>query len=200
LWWQLVRGSCAVGAAADTDVTAALLRTAWGRLLLVLVGVVAVAAEVQVGRRPARLNFRERFTAAHMSRTLATIARALGALGCVARSVVFVLAGFFILKAAVLSNSKQTKGLDAVFRLVASSAYRSWLPGLLASGLLCYGLYCPLEARYCDLTPGGEAPPGSSYRRRGQLRLRLRLSALPAAWGLAGTAAERRTRVSAGSG
>jgi hypothetical protein len=25
---------------------------------------------------------------------------------------------------------------------------------LLASGLLCYGLYCLLEARYRDLTPG----------------------------------------------
>lgn len=78
----------------DTDVTAALLRTGWGRLLLVLVGVVTVAAGVQVGRRPVRLDFRERFTAVHMSRALATITRALGALGCVARSVVFVLVGF----------------------------------------------------------------------------------------------------------
>jgi hypothetical protein len=137
-----------------TDVTAALLRTGWGRLLLVLVGVVAVAAGVEVGRRSIRLNFRERFSAAHMSRALATVIRALGGFGCVARAVVFVLVGFFIVKAAVLSNSKQTKGLDAVFRSVASSAYGSWLLGLLASGLFCYGLYCLLEARYRDLAPG----------------------------------------------
>jgi len=26
--------------------------------------------------------------------------------------------------------------------------------GALASGLLCYGLYCLLEVRYRDLTPG----------------------------------------------
>jgi len=30
----------------------------------------------------------------------------------------------------------------------------SWLLAVLASGLLCYGLYCLIEARYRDLTPG----------------------------------------------
>ena len=77
-----------------------------------------------------------------------------GAVGCVARAVVFVLVGVFLLKAAVLSSAKQAKGLDAVFRSVASSAYGPWLLAGLASGLLCYGLYCLLEARYRDLTPG----------------------------------------------
>ncbi len=138
----------------DTDVTADLLRTGWGRLLLVLVALIVVAAGVEVGRRSVRLDFRERFTAEHMSRALAMITRALGVFGCVARAVVFVLVGVFILKAAVMSEAKQVKGLDAIFRSVVSSAYGSWLLALLASGLLCYGLYCLLEARYRDLTPG----------------------------------------------
>jgi hypothetical protein len=89
-----------------------------------------------------------------MPRALAILTRALGAVGCVARTVVFVLVGVFLLKAAVLSSAKQAKGLDAVFRSVASSPYGSWLLAGLASGLLCYGLYCLLEARYRDLTPG----------------------------------------------
>jgi hypothetical protein len=82
------------------------------------------------------------------------LTRALGAVGCVARAVVFVLVGVFLLKAAVLSSAKQVKGLDAVFRSVTSSAYGSWLLAALASGLLRYGFYCLLEARYRDLTPG----------------------------------------------
>jgi Domain of Unknown Function (DUF1206) len=138
----------------DTDMTADLLRTGWGRMLLVLAGVLAVAAGVEASRRSVRLDFRERFTAEHMSRALAMLTRALGAFGCVARSVVFVLVGVFILKAAVLSSATQIKGLDAVFRSVDSSAGGAWVLALLASGLVCYGLYCLLEARYRDLTPG----------------------------------------------
>ena len=138
----------------DTGVTADLLRTGWGRLLLILVGVIVVVAGVEMGRRSVRLDFRERFTAEHMPRALAILTRALGAVGCVARAVVFVLVGVFLLKAAVLSSATQAKGLDAVFRSVAGSAYGSWLLAVLASGLVCYGLYCLLEARYRDLTPG----------------------------------------------
>ena len=72
----------------DTDLTAVLLHTGWGRALLVLVGVLAVAGGVEIGRRSVRLDFRERFTAEHMPRALALLTRALGGFGCLARAVV----------------------------------------------------------------------------------------------------------------
>jgi Domain of Unknown Function (DUF1206) len=138
----------------DADVTAGLLRTGWGKALLVLAGILVVAGGLEAARRAVRLNFRERFTAEHMSRALAMTTRTLGAFGSIARAVVFVLTGVFLIKAAVLSSADQAKGLDAIFRSVASSPYGPWLLALLASGLLCYGLYCLLEVRYRDLTPG----------------------------------------------
>jgi Domain of Unknown Function (DUF1206) len=138
----------------DTGVTADLLRTGGGRVLLLLAGAIVIVAGVEMGRRSVRLHFRERFTSGHMPLVLAMVTRVLGAFGCVARAVVFVLVGAFLLKAGVLSSASQAKGLDAVFRSVASSAGGAWLLALLASGLACYGLYCLLEARYRDLTPG----------------------------------------------
>jgi Domain of Unknown Function (DUF1206) len=138
----------------DTSVATDVLRTGWGRLLVVVAGVLVVAGGLEAGRRAVRLNFRERFMPGPMPRALAMITRALGAFGCVARAVVFVLAGGFLVKAGVLSSGSQTKGLDAIFRSVASTPYGSWLLGLLASGIVCYGLYCLVEAKYRDLTPG----------------------------------------------
>jgi hypothetical protein len=117
----------------DIDVTATVLRTGRGELLLILIGLLIMAAAVEMGRRSVWLHFRERFTAEHMSRPLAMVTRAVGAYGCIARSVVLVLVGFFIIKAAVLSSAKQVQGLDAVFRSVASSAGGAWLALLRAA-------------------------------------------------------------------
>jgi hypothetical protein len=138
----------------DTGLTADLLRTDWGRALLLVAGILVVAAGLEAARRAVRLNFRERFAAGHVPRALAIVIRVLGGFGSGARAVVFVLVGVFIAKAAVLSHADQAKGLDAIFRSVDSSPYGAWLLTLLAAGLFCYGLYCLIEARYRDLTPG----------------------------------------------
>ena len=124
---RLLAGTPAAQTAASqqrqvTDVSSILLRTGWGRALLILAGVLAVVAGVEIGRRSVRLDFRERFTTEHMPRPLALLTRALGGAGCVARAVVIVLVGVFVVKAAVLSSATQAKGLDAIFRSVASSA------------------------------------------------------------------------------
>jgi Domain of Unknown Function (DUF1206) len=138
----------------DTGVTADLLRTGWGRALLLAAAVLVAAAGLEAARRAFRLNFRERFAAGHLPRPLAVAIRVLGGFGSGARAVVFVLVGVFLAKAAVLSHADQAKGLDAVFRSVDSFPCGTWLLALLAAGLFCYGLYCLAEARYRDLTPG----------------------------------------------
>ena len=60
------------------------------------------------------------------------------------------------LKTTCIRGPDTGKGLDGGLRSVARLTARfSRLLALLASGrVLCYGLYCPLEARYRDLTPG----------------------------------------------
>lgn len=138
----------------DTAVTAAMLRTGPGRLLLLLAGISVVVAGAELGRRSVRLTFQERFITQLRPRLLGAAARALGAVGCLARATVFILVGVFILRAAVLGDPRETKGLDATFRSVARSTYGPITLAALALGLFSYGLYCLLEARYRDLTPG----------------------------------------------
>jgi len=119
-----------------------------------LTGISLVVAGAEVGHRSVRLTFQERFTTQLRPRLLGIAARALGAFGCIARATVFILVGVFIVKAAVLDDPRQTKGLDATFRAVDRSAYGPITLAALALGLFSYGLYCLFEARYRDLTPG----------------------------------------------
>ena len=137
----------------DAGVTTELLRTGWGQELLVLAGVLVVAGGVEAGRRAVRLNSGSGSPpsdvrgAGHGHPGPGRVR--LGRAGCRVR-----LDRCLPIKAAVLSRADQAKGLDAVFRSVASSHYGAWLLALLACGLFCYGLYCLVEVRYRDLTPG----------------------------------------------
>jgi hypothetical protein len=83
-------------------------------------GVLAVTAGVEIGRRSVRVDFRERFTAERMPRALALPTRALGGVGCVARAVVIVLVGVFVVKAAVLPAATS-----------ARAGWGGWLAGRL---------------------------------------------------------------------
>jgi hypothetical protein len=75
-----------------------------------------------------------------------------GVLGHVARGVVFGLIGVFLIKAAVDYKPKDAIGLDGALQKLAHASYGPWLLGLTAAGLVCYALYCFVDARYRDVS------------------------------------------------
>lgn len=139
--------------AQDTALTARLLTVPLGRALVVLAGVVLVVAGVEMARRAVKLDFRERFHNAEVPRPVARAAHVFGSFGCWARAAVFALVGGLLVRAAVTVDSAQAKGLDASLRALAQAAYGPVLLAVVAAGLISYGLYCGIEARYRQL-PG----------------------------------------------
>jgi hypothetical protein len=77
-----------------------------------------------------------------------------GLVGHVARAVVFSLIGIFLVKAAVEFDPKDAIGLDGALRKLEDAGYGPYLLGLTAAGLVAYGLYCFLDARYRDVSAG----------------------------------------------
>ncbi len=74
-----------------------------------------------------------------------------GIVGLLARAVVFVLIGVFLVKSAIDYNPGEAIGLDGALQKLASHGYGSFLLGLVAAGLLAYGLFCFAEARYREV-------------------------------------------------
>jgi hypothetical protein len=70
-----------------------------------------------------------------------------GVLGHAARAVVFTLVGIFLLRAAWQYDAEEAIGLDGALRKVAQAEYGEVLLGLVAAGLLAYGLFCFVQAR-----------------------------------------------------
>jgi hypothetical protein len=77
-----------------------------------------------------------------------------GTFGHVARGVVFGLIGVFVIKAALEYDPKEAIGLDGALQKLASAAYGPYLLGVTAAGLIAYGLYCLVDARYRDVSAG----------------------------------------------
>jgi len=75
-----------------------------------------------------------------------------GVVGHLARAVVFVLIGIFVIKAAVEYDPQESIGLDGALQKLAHASYGPYLLGITAAGLVCYGLYCLVDARYRDVS------------------------------------------------
>jgi hypothetical protein len=74
-----------------------------------------------------------------------------GVAGHVARCVVFGLIGVFAVKAAIAYDPQNAVGLDGALQTLAHASYGPYLLGVTAFGLVCYGVYCLVDARYRDV-------------------------------------------------
>lgn len=71
-----------------------------------------------------------------------------GKIGYVARGVVWLVIGYLFLKAAMQTNPEQAGGSSSAFAFLESASYGSYLLGAVALGLICYGVFMFMRAKY----------------------------------------------------
>lgn len=72
----------------------------------------------------------------------------LGHVGLVARALVFVVVGYFLVKTAIEFDPREAVGLDGALTRVYREPFGPGLLGVVAGGLLVFAAYSLLEARY----------------------------------------------------
>jgi hypothetical protein len=135
--------------------TAIVLSWPGGRWLVGIAGVAIIGAGLWNLYRGLSKSFEDKWRTGEMSETERTWGGRAGMVGHVARFVVFGLIGVFVTKAAIDYNPKDAIGLDGALQKLAQNSYGPWLLGLTAAGLVCYGLYCLVDARYRDVSTNG---------------------------------------------
>lgn len=72
----------------------------------------------------------------------------MGKAGYVARGIVWLVIGYLFLKAGLQSNPQQAGGSSSAFRFLENSSYGSYLLGAVAIGLVFYGIFMFMRAKY----------------------------------------------------
>jgi Domain of Unknown Function (DUF1206) len=131
--------------------TAGVLDWPGGRWIVGIAGLAIVGAGLWNAYRAVTKKFEKKWTGG-MSETEEKWGGRAGVVGHLARGVVFTLIGIFITKAAIEYDPKEAIGLDGALQKLANASYGPFLLGITAAGLICYGLYCFVDARYRDVS------------------------------------------------
>jgi len=119
-----------------------------GRWLVGLAGLVLIGVGIYQFVKGARQKFLEELKTEEMRPEVKTWLTRIGTVGYIARGVVFGLIGIFLLKAAWEFDAKEAIGLDGALSKIVTASYGPWLLGLVAAGLVAFGVYSLSESRY----------------------------------------------------
>lgn len=147
---RLAQGSGGGGGSDQSaqDWTARLLAQPFGRVLVGLAGLAVIGIGGYQLYRAYTAKFREKLKLGEMSATEQQWTTRLGRFGFAARGVVFAIIGGFLIVAALQDQSDQARGLGGALDALASQAYGRILLGVVALGLVAYGIFMFAQARY----------------------------------------------------
>jgi Domain of Unknown Function (DUF1206) len=151
--WAIVAGSGggASSSGSEKEQTAMILGWPGGVALVTIGGLIVIGIAAYQGYTAATHGFLDDLELPRMSENERRTATSLGTAGHAARGVVFALIGVFLVKAALEYEPREAIGIDGALKELAGQPYGTVLLGLVAAGLLLYGLYCLVEARYRKL-------------------------------------------------
>jgi hypothetical protein len=145
---EILLGSGGTGSGSSHKTTAGVLGWPAGTWLVGIAGAVLIGVGLYQGYRGVSKDFLEDSKTEEMSSRVRRAIKWLGTFGHLARMVVFGLVGVFLIKAAIDFNPKKAVGLDGALAKLAHASYGPFLLGLVAAGLVAFGLYSLTDARY----------------------------------------------------
>lgn len=112
-----------------------------GAYLVGLVGLIMMAAGVVQLVQAFRETFLKHVDTRRMSAATLVWLRRLGRVGHAARAVTFEIMGFFLVRAALHTDPREARGVAGAFRFLRAQEDGNLFLGLVAGGVIAYGLF-----------------------------------------------------------
>ncbi|MFF0579770.1 DUF1206 domain-containing protein [Streptosporangium saharense] len=130
------------------DLTAMAMDLPGGQILVGLVGLGVIALGGYWIHSGWKKKFLEDLRTGEMPPRARQLAERLGMAGYLARGVIAVAAGVFVVQAAITYDPDKARGVDSTLRALADTPVGPWLLGVVALGLVLFAAYCFLQARW----------------------------------------------------
>jgi hypothetical protein len=132
----------------QATLTARVMSHTFGRWLVGAVGLVIVGIGIYLVINGLTRRFEKELRTDEMSERVRHIVVRIGAVGSIARGVVFGVAGGLAVAAAITFDPHKSTGLDGALRTLAGQSYGPWVVGALAIGLIAFGVFGLASARW----------------------------------------------------
>jgi hypothetical protein len=150
---QLALGSGGGGGGSPDDWTATLMSQPLGRWVVVAAGVVILGAGLYQFYKAYRADFRDELKTHEMSLREKRWTTHAGRLGNAARGAVFCVIGVFLVQAALQADPQEARGIGGALETLARQPFGPYLLGAVAVGLVAYGAFMFVMARYRRIEP-----------------------------------------------
>jgi hypothetical protein len=136
------------GGSGQQEWTARFMSLPFGRWLVGLAGLFVIGYGLYHIYEGWTEGYRERLIYSQMSAAERRWIDPLSRAGLVAHGIVLGLVGAFLIQAAYRFNPEEAQGLSGALNEIARQPFGPWLLGLVAIGLIAYGVYKLAQARY----------------------------------------------------
>ncbi|MDQ2809192.1 MAG: DUF1206 domain-containing protein [Chloroflexota bacterium] len=150
---QLLLGNGGNNSGGGSDWTAKLLAAPFGPWLVGLIGLIGIGGGLGQMYLAWSNGFQKDFKQWEMAGDTLRWASWVARVGLVARGVIFMMLGFFLIQAARNVDPKQVVGIDGALAKLAHEPAGPWLLGLVALGLVAFGVYSLSCARWIRIRP-----------------------------------------------
>jgi hypothetical protein len=154
---QLVTGGGGGGGGGQsrTSYLADVMENSVGQVVVGLLGVFVIAAGIHQLYKAKTTKFRQELETGSMSASTERLATVTGRVGLAARGVVFPIMGIYLIKAALTADASQAKGVGGALAAISSSPFGTAMLAVVAAGLVAYGVYQLMAARYRKIPAPG---------------------------------------------
>jgi hypothetical protein len=136
------------GSGSPDKATGGVLDWPAGQAIVIIAGLIIIGVGLEQGYRGIKKKFLEKSKTERMSESVERGFTALGVFGHLARMVVFVLIGYFLIRAGIDYNPDKAVSLDGALAALGQASYGPLLLGMVAAGLIGFAAYSIADGRY----------------------------------------------------